>query len=78
MAPPVNKPGHPRSVTVLTVPMEKDVTYAQRGFRVKNVKYVLRGSRETVARIVLLVSKVMTARNVHRTITQTTAVIIFI
>ena len=65
MAQPVNKPGHPPGVTVLNVSKERDVAPA------------LRGSREIVARNVPLISKVMIVRNVYRTTTGMTAVIIF-
>ena len=57
MAPPVNKPGQPPDVTVLTVSREIDVTPVQKGSKEMNVMSVVRGSRE------------MDARNAHRTTT---------
>ena len=53
MAPPVNKPGHPPDVTVLTVSRETDVTSVRRGSREMNVMTVWRGSKELIASFVL-------------------------
>ena len=60
----MNKTGHPPDVTVLTVPKETDVKRAERG------------SKEMVAHNVFFISKVTNVKNVRRTTTGMTVVII--
>ena len=63
---PVNRPGHPPDVTALTVSRATRVKVANQISKETNVKNVLRGFREMVAKNVYLVSKVMNVRNVLR------------
>ena len=73
----VNQPGHPPDVTALIISRETDVTSAQKGSKVTNVRNVPLISKVMNVRNALRDSREKNVDNVHKTITDKIVVMLF-